>query len=265
MSRAWTGGPAGSRAVCVLAPNPGPMTLEGTNTWVLAEPGSREAVVVDPGPLDEGHLNTVLDLAVAGGRRVALTLLTHGHLDHTEGAARFAELSGATTLGAGYGGLADRSPIGPPELGLRVLAVPGHTADSVAFLLPGDHSLLTGDTVLGRGTSVVAHPDGALGPYLASLRRIESLTATGQVRMMLPGHGPVVPDAAAKVREYLVHREERLDQVRRVLAIGACDTRVAADVADTVLRAVYADVPREVWPAARQSVLAQLDYLREHG
>src|SRR6478735_9569469 len=83
------------RATCLLAPNPSPMTLDGTNTWVIAEPGSSAVVVVDPGPQDEGHLRQVLDLACAGDRHVAQIVLTHGHADHAAGAARFAELSGA--------------------------------------------------------------------------------------------------------------------------------------------------------------------------
>ena len=91
----WTGGAAGERAVCVLCPNPSPMTLDGTNTWVLAEPGSDEVVVVDPGPLDEAHLEAVVEHVRASGRRIVLTLLTHGHLDHAESAERFHELTGA--------------------------------------------------------------------------------------------------------------------------------------------------------------------------
>lgn len=262
MSATWQGGAVGERAWCILAPNPGPMTLDGTNTWILAEPGSADVVVVDPGPQEEGHLHTVLERATSGGRTVALTLLTHGHLDHTEGAARFAELSGAPTLGASYDGLADGAQVGPDELGLQVVAVPGHTADSVAFLLPAARALLTGDTVLGRGTTVVAHPDGALAPYLQSLQRIQAMTADGRVRVILPGHGPVVSEANGTVTGYLGHRMERLEQVRRALAAGAAE---APDVADAVVESVYADVPRAVWPAARLSVLAQLDYLREAG
>jgi glyoxylase-like metal-dependent hydrolase (beta-lactamase superfamily II) len=254
----WAGGPVTERAHCVLAPNPGPMTLDGTNTWVLLEPGATEAVVIDPGPLDEAHLARVLEQVASRGARVGLTILTHGHLDHAESAARFAELTGAPTraLGRGHDDLGDGDLVRVGGLELRVVATPGHTSDSLSFALPADHALLTGDTVLGRGTTVVAHPDGELAAYLDSLERIARLTGDGGVTTILPGHGPVVPDAAAMVAFYRQHRRERLEQVRQALADGA------QGVEDVVER-VYAAVPREVWPAARLSVAAQLEYLRE--
>ena len=260
MTPAWVGGPVTDRAVCVLAPNPSPMTLEGTNTWVLSEPGSSSCVVVDPGPLDEGHLRRVASLVEQRGARVALTLLTHHHWDHAEGAARFAELTGAPVraVGAGHDDLADGDRLGTGGLELVVVTTPGHTGDSVCFLLPAEQALLTGDTVLGHGTTVVAWPDGELAAYLSSLQRLDRLAGAGEVTAIWPGHGPVVPDAAGTVRYYLQHRRERLEQVRAAVAAGAGD-------ADAVVERVYADVPREVWPAARLSVLAQLDYLAVSG
>lgn len=256
----WAGGPATERATCVLAPNPGPMTLDGTNTWVLHEPGASEAVVIDPGPLDEGHLASVRRVVTERGARVGLVVLTHGHLDHAEGAARFAQLTGAPVRAVGRGAddLADGDLLTTGGLEVRVVATPGHTSDSVSFALPGDHALLTGDTVLGRGTTVVAHPDGELAAYLDSLARIRSLTGDGEVVTILPGHGPVVPDAGSMVAFYLAHRRERLEQVRAALADGAAGE---ADPVEGVLRRVYADVSPSVWPAARMSIRAQLDYL----
>ena len=236
------------------------MTLDGTNTWVLLEPGSTEAVVIDPGPLDEGHLAAVLQLVQERGARVAETVLTHGHHDHAEGAPRFAELTGTRVraVGSGHDDLADGDVLTTGGLELRVVATPGHTSDSISFALPADHALLTGDTVLGRGTTVVAHPDGELAAYLDSLERLRSLTGDGSVVRILPGHGPVVPDAAAMVAFYRVHRAERLDQVRQALADGAASED---DPVEGVLRRVYAEVPSEVWPAARLSISAQLEYL----
>ena len=232
------------------------MTLDGTNTWVLQNPGADEAVVVDPGPLDEGHLQAVLDVVRSAGARVALTLLTHGHFDHSESADRWAELTDAPVRGAGHGrAFTDGEWITLAGLRIQVLLTPGHTGDSVSFVVPDEHLLLTGDTVLGRGTSVVAHPDGELAAYLASLGR---LAAVADGMTLGPGHGPTHPDAAAVIRQYSQHRMRRLDQVRAAVAGGAGD---ADDVAQAVVEQVYAAVPREVWPAAKATVQAQLDYL----
>ncbi len=251
------------RATCLLAPNPSPMTLDGTNTWVIAEPGAPSAVVIDPGPLDEGHLRRVLAEAVAGDRRVASILLTHGHLDHSAGAARFAELSGAPVQAAdparrlGSEGFAGGDVITAAGCDLRVVATPGHSSDSVSLLLPADGALLTGDTVLGRGTTVIAQ-DGNLGDYLRSLDQLRALAEAEQLRLLLPGHGPTLADPVGILDFYLAHRAERLDQVRSALAAGA--TTPAEIVA-----MIYTDVDRSVWAAAEWSVQAQLDYLTEAG
>ncbi|GGM31743.1 MULTISPECIES: MBL fold metallo-hydrolase [Micromonospora] len=238
------------------APNPGPMTLDGTNTWLLRAPGRAEAIVIDPGPADEGHL-----ARIAGHGPIAAVLITHGHPDHTAGSARLAELLGGVEVRAvDPAHTITAAPLGPPHgavlelAGLRIepLPVPGHTADSVCFLVShGDEQvLLTGDTILGRGTTVVAHPDGNLGDYLASLER---LTAYQGVTA-LPGHGPALADCGAAARYYLAHRRARLDQVRAAVAAG---DRTAAEV----VARVYADVDRSLWWAAEWSVRAQLEHL----
>lgn len=247
------------RARCVLAPNPSPMTLDGTNTWVLREPGAERSIVVDPGPEHEEHLRRVA--AEAGP--VALVLLTHGHPDHAEGARRFAELAapGARPLPVraldpahrlGDEGLAEGDVVELDGLELRVLATPGHTPDSLTFWLPADQAVLTGDTVLGYGTTVVHR----LGDYLASLERLRAMADT--TRVILPGHGPKLDDPAGALDGYLAHRRERLDQVEAALAAGA---RTAREVVERV----YADVDRSLWPAAEWSVRAQLHYLAERG
>lgn len=257
-------GPATARAVNVLAPNASAMTLDGTNTWILSEPDSDLAVVVDPGPLDEGHLRAVVDTAGAAGKRVALTLLTHGHPDHAEGAARFAALTGTKVraldpaLRLGEEGLGAGEVVNVGGLELRVVPTPGHTADSLCFHLPADQAVLTGDTILGRGTTVVAHPDGRLGDYLDSLRRLRSLTVDDGVHTVLPGHGPVLEDAQGAVEFYLAHRAHRLAQVETAAENGH-------RTPGAVVERVYADVDRSLWPAAELSVRAQLEYLKEHG
>ncbi|WP_333762012.1 MBL fold metallo-hydrolase [Streptomyces sp. IBSBF 2390] len=257
-------GPATDRAVNVLAPNASAMTLDGTNTWIVAEPDSNLAVVIDPGPLDDGHLRTVVDTAEKAGKRIALTLLTHGHPDHAEGAGRFAELTGTRVraldpaLRLGEEGLAAGDVITVGGLELRVVPTPGHTADSLCFHLPADRAVLTGDTVLGRGTTVVAHPDGRLGDYLDSLRRLRSLTVDDGVHTVLPGHGPVLEDAQGVVEFYLAHRAHRLAQVETAVEDGF---RTPAEV----VAHVYADVDQSLWPAAELSVRAQMEYLTGHG
>ncbi|MFJ7205286.1 MBL fold metallo-hydrolase [Streptomyces sp. NPDC098789] len=259
-----TSGPATARAVNVLAPNPSAMTLDGTNTWLLSEPDSDLAVVIDPGPLDEGHLRNVVDTAERAGKRIALTLLTHGHPDHAEGAGRFAELTGTAVraldpaLRLGDEGLAGGDVIRVGGLELLVVPTPGHTGDSLCFHLPADGAVLTGDTVLGRGTTLVAHPDGRLGDYLDSLRRLRSLTVDDGVRTVLPGHGPVLEDAQGAVEFYLAHRAHRLAQIETAVENGFA-------TAEQVVAHVYAEVDRSLWPAAEWSVRAQLEYLREHG
>jgi glyoxylase-like metal-dependent hydrolase (beta-lactamase superfamily II) len=245
-------------ASVLLAHNPGPMTLEGTNTWLVRAPGASTCVVVDPGPGDTDHLRRVAEHGP-----VSLILLTHHHFDHAEGAPEIAELTGAPVrardpeLCVGADPLEDEEVIDAAGVPLRVLVTPGHSSDSVCFgaELDGVSAVFTGDSVLGRGTTVVAHPDGQLGPYLASLRRLSEFSSAA----VLPGHGPDLPDTAATAKDYLVHREQRLDQIRSVL-----HEHGPALTARQVVEIVYADVDRSVWGAAESSVQAQLAYLREH-
>jgi glyoxylase-like metal-dependent hydrolase (beta-lactamase superfamily II) len=251
------------RARCVLAPNPSPMTLDGTNTWLIAEPGATTAIVVDPGPLDEGHLQRIRDQADQSGHRIALIVLTHRHIDHSEAAARLAELTGAPVRAVdpeqrlGDEGLAAGDVLTDADCELRVLATPGHTDDSVCLHLVADGAVLTGDTVLGRGTTVIAR-DGSLGDYLGSLGRLRALADETELRTLLPGHGPLLARPGAVLDYYLAHRAERLDEVRAALAAG--DTTPAQ-----IVERVYVDVDRVLWPPARESVRAQLTYLAERG
>ncbi|MEO6702010.1 MAG: MBL fold metallo-hydrolase [Jatrophihabitantaceae bacterium] len=239
----------------VLADNPSAMTLDGTNSWLLRDdPSRRQAIVVDPGPADEPHLTALVEAAGT----VALILLTHGHPDHAAGAHRLHELTGAPVLALdpthryGSEGIGEGTVLAAAGVRVEVWTTPGHTSDSLSFVLPDVPAVLTGDTILGRGTTVVAHPDGVLADYLASLRRLASLAGVA----VLPGHGPELPDAGAAASAYLAHREQRLAQVQAVLA-----ALPAASVTDVVER-VYADVDRALWPAAELSVRAQLAYLR---
>lgn len=255
----WSGGQVLPTATCVLAPNPSPMTLDGTNTWIIGAPGSA-ALVVDPGPDDATHLAAVVAALAARDQTPVQILLTHGHPDHSEGARQFA---GALGVGVraldprhvlGSEGLADGDVVTAGDVELRVAATPGHTADSLSFSLPGERAVLTGDTLLGRGTTVVAWPDGSLREYLSSLQRLRRLADEASLAHALPGHGPAVADPASLLDQYVQHRLERLDQVRAALEAGA------QSVAD-VVQMVYQPLPPGVYPAAYASAAAQWEYL----
>ncbi len=251
-----------SRARCVLAPNPGMMTLDGTNTWLIAEPGSATVLVIDPGPDDETHLQRVFATVADSGQRVAEIVLTHRHLDHSAGAPRLAELTGAPVRAVdpehrlGSEGLTAGDVLTAGGCEVRVIETPGHTSDSVSLHLPADAVVLTGDTVLGRGTAVIAD-DGSLTDYLESLHRLRLLAEQTGLSALLPGHGPLLGDAAGVLDFYLAHRAERLDEVRAAVAAG---DRTPAEIVPRV----YAAVDQRLWPFAESSVRAQLRYLSDH-
>lgn len=245
--------PVTSTASVLLCDNPGLMTLEGTNTWVLRGPGSDEVVVLDPGPDDDEHLQRIADLG-----KVALVLVSHRHEDHTGGIDKIVDLTGAVvrSVGSGWlrglgGPLTDGEVIDAAGLRIRVMATPGHTADSLSFVL--DDAVLTADTVLGRGTTVIDSSDGSLGDYLESLRRLRGLGD----RVVLPGHGPELAQLAGVADFYLAHREERLNQVRDALTVLGDDATVRQ-----IVEHVYTDVDEALWDPAESSVQAQLDYLQ---
>jgi glyoxylase-like metal-dependent hydrolase (beta-lactamase superfamily II) len=269
----WAGGSFGDRARCVLAPNASMMTLDGTNTWVLREPGARRSVVVDPGPPDAAHLEAVEAAAEEmGAASVGVVLLTHHHLDHSESAREFASRlgCGVRALDPAYRlgdeGLADGDVVEVDGLEIRVVGTPGHTGDSLSFWVPAEDAVLTGDTVLGRGTTVVAHPDGELGAYLDSLDRLHALADSHEVERIWPGHGPVIDDARAALEFYIAHRHERLEQVRAALDTLAAAPHPEGLAADElprrVVEIVYTDVDPVLWGAAELSVRAQLAYLQ---
>ncbi|MDT0200530.1 MBL fold metallo-hydrolase [Nocardioides sp. AE5] len=263
----WAGGTFGERGQCVLAPNANMMTLDGTNTWVLREPDGDRSIVIDPGPSIASHLDAIEEASGA----VAAVLLTHHHHDHSEAAREFAERMGCGVRALdpeyrlGSEGLGDGDVVAVDGLEVHVIGTPGHTADSLCFQLPAEGAILTGDTVLGRGTTVVAHPDGELGAYLDSLDRLHRLAEAHEVTAIWPGHGPVINDALAALDHYITHRHQRLQQVEAALATlrerphpeGAS----ADELPRQVVEIVYADVDPVLWGAAEMSVRAQLAYL----
>ena len=252
----WSGGSFSPAVTCILAPNPSPMTLDGTNTWLVGAPGG-PIVVIDPGPDDQAHLSAIVETAEG---HVAQILLTHGHPDHSEAARHLHELTGAPVRALdpehvfGGEGLDAGDVIAAGDEEIHVIATPGHTSDCLSFHLPRNGALLTGDTVLGRGTTVVAWPDGHLGDYLESLATLRARADISGARAILPGHGPVLHDPVGVLDAYLEHRRSRLDQVREAVEKGA-------RTPDEVVDAVYADIPESVRWAALLSTRAQLAYL----
>ena len=231
--------PAGIQLV--RASNPGPMTLEGTNTWVLR--GLDGVLVVDPGPLDEVHLQAVAR-ACGGAAARPVVLVTHGHADHCAGAARLGALLGTDVLGAAA---TARQPALPGRA--QVLPTPGHTADSVCVVTPD--AVFTGDTVLGRGTTVIdTGSGGRLDTYLASLRRLADLGD----RLVLPGHGPVLPSIRSVSKDLYAHRLTRIEQVRAARAAGA-------RTPDDVVALVYPQLAENLQAAALRSTEAAFVYL----
>lgn len=249
-------------ASVLLRDNAGVMELDGTNTWLLRAPDSPTAVVVDPGPpRSKKHVRAIAEAA----GEVELTLITHRHFDHTGAIKRMRKETGSVhraysdTYSHGAPRITDREVIEAAGLRITALHTPGHTADSMSFLVEwGDQrAIITGDTILGRGTTVLDPSDGGLGDYFHSLNRliVEASDAT-----LLPGHGPDHPELGPVARFYKAHREERLDQIRQALDELKLTPQEAKPM--KVVRRVYSDVDRSLWPAAKMSVKTQLEYLR---
>ncbi len=216
--------------VRVRASNPSPLTLDGTNTYVVG------TWVVDPGPDDPAHLDAVRAAAPDGIEGVALT---HAHADHAEGAER---LDAPVVLPV------EGERVGP----FRALATPGHSADSVCLIAGG--ACFSGDTVLGTGSVFIAPGEGSLSAYLESLRRLREL----ELEVICPGHGPYVTDPAAKLDEYISHRLDRERRLLEALDSGLRDR-------DALLDVVWSDAPAALRPAAALTLAAHLEKLVEEG
>ncbi len=237
------------------------MTLDGTNTWLLAH-GDGSFVVVDPGPLM--HEERIMQMTIG---RISAILLTHRHDDHSACAAALAARSQAPVFAADkgfatsdYTVLRNGAHLTFDELSIGVIACPGHTSDSMALLASSGNetALLTGDTILGEGSSIITYPDGDIGAYLNSLDRLESVVvAATKPVSILPGHGRDHDEAIPLIRKYRTHRLARLVQIRAALAEGHV-------YATSIVDYVYKDVPEVLRPAALMAVEAQLAYLNEH-
>lgn len=244
----------------IRANNPGPMTLTGTNTYVLTSQDDSSAVVIDPGPEMADHRDAFL--AEVADRDLAAIVLTHQHGDHSEMLGSIEQWAPEVPVHAVLERFArhtdpvadgDEIAFGDtPADVLRVVATPGHTSDSISLIHAG--ALYSGDTILGEGTTIVTHPEGSLGDYLDSLDRLKELFDAGEFAIIEPAHGERIDAPAEVIDYYRSHRLERIEQVKAALEQGA---KTASEVCDIV----YHDVDPSVRPAAEQIVKAQLAYL----
>lgn len=246
----------GPRVDLVLAPNSDSWTFEGTNTWIVGERTSDTCAVIDPGPDDASHMSRILE--AAAGRNVAQVWLTHGHRDHAESAGKLSTRTGARIH-------AVQAREGQQEtaaddlwmiagLRARALPTPGHTADSLCLDLLDDGVIVTGDTLLGRGSPFV--PPGLMGHMMASLEYLHGVVGARALRG-LPGHGPIIADLRHSLGHRLTARRQRIADVADLVESGVTDI-------ESIVDALYAHVddPR-IFPAARQTVISILMYL-EH-
>ncbi len=245
----------------VLAPNPSPMTLEGTNSYLVFG-GDGTAIAIDPGPADRAHVERIRTVAKDGGARITAIAVTHGHPDHAPGAKLLQELTDAPVYGhpdatfpidviAGEG---DRVEAGAATL--DVLETPGHARDHLVFSLASEAALFTGDVIIGRGTIVIAPPNGDMRAYQATLRRL--LRDFGESRTIYGGHGDAITDPNAKMHEYIEHRKKRERELLHALEGGE---RSVPDLVETI----YANVSPVLWPVAARQMVAYLIALEAEG
>ncbi|WBL32045.1 MBL fold metallo-hydrolase [Sinirhodobacter sp. HNIBRBA609] len=256
----------------IVAPNPSPMTLNGTCTYIL---GTGSVAVIDPGPADHGHIGAIL-AALAPGERISHILVTHAHLDHSPGAPLLAEACGAKVhafgpasagrspimerlaatglMGGGEGVdrafapdilIADGEEITGGDWSLRALHTPGHFCNHLSFIW-GD-AIFTGDHVMGWSSTLISPPDGDLGDYFRSLDKLAQIGA----RTFYPGHGAPVMGTAARIAELAAHRRERTAQIAAHLVAGAATVAQLTEL-------IYQEIPAALMPAASRNVFAHL-------
>lgn len=250
--------------IALRASNPTSMSFEGTNTWILHAEGAALCTVIDPATPVPCHLDAIESVAAVLGAKVGAIVLTHEHPDHTGGAFELSERTGAPVLARKFSTVPERGPFVPHEgaMTLKALSLPGHSGDSVGFLLPQYKALISGDTFFSRGWTAVLHPDGSLADYFATLQFVRDLIESGKVEHVLPGHREIMdaPDALVRIGEYEEHRRMRLARVADAIRNGGpCEV-------EEILRVAYPTItdPELRW-AARMNIMAQLRYLEDNG
>ncbi len=244
----------------LLAPNPGPMTLTGTNSYIVGQ--GQDYLVIDPGPSIESHVQALAQSVSQAGGQIKLILITHGHPDHYPGALDLSRLVDAPVAAHSNAAfphtvnLKDGQVIKAGGASLTAIFTPGHATDHLCFFLAEEKALFTGDNILGVGTTVVAPPKGDMAHYLASLRLLN--TSWSHAQVIYGGHGPEIKNPAAKIKEYLAHRQARQQQLMAALEMG--DSTISQ-----LVERIYQDVDHRLWPAAARQVLAYLVMLEQEG
>ena len=246
------------RVWLLRAPNPGPMTLTGTNTWLVGANGA--LVVIDPGEATDSHIHALVRAAQNLNSKIEGILVTHGHPDHYPGAVKLKELCGAPIVAYRDStfthdeNLVDGQRYEVAGVSFICYFTPGHAEDHLCFYLEQEDALFTGDNILGFGTTVVAPPKGNMSDYLRSLALLQQ--RCGDAKVIYGGHGPAIISPAAKFVEYINHRQKRLSMVLAALADGS-------QTIPEIVAHVYKDTDSRLWPVAARQVMAQLQYLEE--